>query len=272
MFLFKSRQPKHKQTNLSEVKTVSAIDPSERCKICYMYNNPIDSTCDLISPCGCKGSIKYVHKTCLRLWRFKGKNLREIKTCEQCFCEYRVDEDLMPNKIVVQMITVVATVFLFVFFHFAINIVVESLSFIIDEIFFNSKHFHEPCYERLSYAFNGREYANGAMTRESDGAPANDTFIIGNKKFYLTGKDTLLKLSFMETSVIVLIFYQVLFNYGLVSTINLFFTLWRIVNFEYKIDYFFLFVICIYYFKKLYRALYLQIDHISYFVMNSNNF
>lgn len=265
MFLFKRSHNKHKPTNLSEVKTVSAIDPSERCKICYMYNNPIDSTCDLISPCGCKGSIKYVHKTCLRLWRFKGKNLREIKTCEQCFCEYRVEEDLLPNRFLVQVVTVVAALLLFIFCHFAINIVVESLSFIIEEVFFSRGY--EPCYERLNHALNAHDCVTGAGR-----STLSDLFALGSTKFYLTGRHSLLKLSFMETSVMVLIFYQVLFNYGLVSTINLFFTLWRIVNFEYKIDYFFLFVICIYYFKKLYKALYQQIDHVSYFLMNSNGF
>lgn len=74
------------------------------CKICFLTQNPFDNTIDLIAPCSCKGSIKYVHKTCLRLWRFKGKHIREIKKCEQCLCEYNLG-DCQPNCLIVGIST-----------------------------------------------------------------------------------------------------------------------------------------------------------------------
>ena len=47
-----------------------------RCKICFEESNEILG--ELISPCNCSGSIKYVHIPCLNKWRFNNIN-RESK-------------------------------------------------------------------------------------------------------------------------------------------------------------------------------------------------
>lgn len=107
-----------------------------KCKICFLFKNPIDSTCDLIAPCGCKGSIKYVHKTCLRLWRFKGKHIREIKKCEQCCCDYKVAEDLLPHLMVVRSTTAVSIVVAIFVAKCVINTGGEALAFLVDEEYF----------------------------------------------------------------------------------------------------------------------------------------
>ncbi|KAI5172481.1 hypothetical protein PAEPH01_1757 [Pancytospora epiphaga] len=60
----------------------------ETCRICYSHENPFTNDSDLISPCACKGSLKYVHSTCLKHWRYKGSIFSEVKACEQCLTAY----------------------------------------------------------------------------------------------------------------------------------------------------------------------------------------
>lgn len=60
-------------------ETESATD-SILCRICYQQ----DTFEDLLSPCNCRGSIAYVHKTCLeRSLSAKGK-----ATCDLCFFKF----------------------------------------------------------------------------------------------------------------------------------------------------------------------------------------
>lgn len=58
------------------------------CRICYSHKNPFTNDNDLISPCACKGSLKYVHSTCLKYWRYKGSIFSEVRSCEQCLSPY----------------------------------------------------------------------------------------------------------------------------------------------------------------------------------------
>jgi len=63
------------------------------CRICYSNQNPFTNDSDLISPCSCKGSLKYVHSTCLKYWRYKCSIFSEIKICEQCLSTYSIAAD-----------------------------------------------------------------------------------------------------------------------------------------------------------------------------------
>lgn len=56
-------------------------DEPKYCKICYGGGR------NLISPCDCKGSIKYIHKHCLLKWI----KISESKKCEICNSKYRVN-------------------------------------------------------------------------------------------------------------------------------------------------------------------------------------
>lgn len=42
-----------------------------------------------ISPCRCSGSMAWVHKSCLRIWRNRSPRRDSFYRCEQCFTEYR---------------------------------------------------------------------------------------------------------------------------------------------------------------------------------------
>lgn len=64
------------------------IDIKEMCKICYEYDNQEK----LITPCLCKGSVKFVHDSCVKEWiKFSGKRI-----CTECNSEY---DFIRKNKI-----------------------------------------------------------------------------------------------------------------------------------------------------------------------------
>lgn len=43
----------------------------------------------LISPCGCRGTMRFVHKSCLNEWRTASPRSDSFYKCEQCFENYR---------------------------------------------------------------------------------------------------------------------------------------------------------------------------------------
>ncbi|RWS20346.1 ring finger membrane protein-like protein [Leptotrombidium deliense] len=52
----------------------------KKCRICFIQENV-----ELIAPCGCKGSIKYVHKECLKHWVMSSNRIR----CDMCLKRYK---------------------------------------------------------------------------------------------------------------------------------------------------------------------------------------
>lgn len=65
----------------SPVEEISRI-----CRICLANDNESE----MISPCLCKGSMKYVHSECLKRWRHSALNHYKPSyyRCDQCFCPY----------------------------------------------------------------------------------------------------------------------------------------------------------------------------------------
>lgn len=57
---------------------------SYRCRVCLADENDISS---LISPCGCKGSLKYVHMECHSNWRKMGAG-DALNVCSVCKVRY----------------------------------------------------------------------------------------------------------------------------------------------------------------------------------------
>ncbi len=77
---------------------------NKECRICYETKPP------LISPCGCKGSMKYIHPECLDECRFKNK--KEMFKCRICnkkyntSYEYRITEECI-NILILECISLI---------------------------------------------------------------------------------------------------------------------------------------------------------------------
>ena len=56
------------------------------CRFCLESDNEED----LIVPCRCSGSMKYVHRYCLQEWRSQDVNSNNFKRCNQCLFEYEL--------------------------------------------------------------------------------------------------------------------------------------------------------------------------------------
>ena len=60
-------------------------DENPICRICF-DEEEIDN--EFISPCSCKGSSKYVHKSCLHEWRHTNRNSDAWRKCMECNTKY----------------------------------------------------------------------------------------------------------------------------------------------------------------------------------------
>lgn len=63
-----------------------------------------------ISPCKCKGSIRFVHAHCLEKWRTSSPNPKSYWECDQCKYKYSYRRTFMArmlrNEIVVHLVTI----------------------------------------------------------------------------------------------------------------------------------------------------------------------
>ena len=57
----------------------------KQCRICLEDDNPND----MINPCLCKGTQKYVHRECLNQWRSVNVNPKAFTHCTVCNYEYK---------------------------------------------------------------------------------------------------------------------------------------------------------------------------------------
>ena len=54
------------------------------CRICFEDNN------ELISPCRCSGTSKWIHLECLQKWRFTSTNPNSVIKCSTCNTKYNI--------------------------------------------------------------------------------------------------------------------------------------------------------------------------------------
>jgi len=89
------------------------------CRICLGGVNDIPLSGKLISPCKCKGSMKYVHINCLNEWRLNSANKSSYYQCDQCKYKYHFQRTkfakILSNKLTLLFITFIIT-YLYIFF------------------------------------------------------------------------------------------------------------------------------------------------------------
>lgn len=113
--------------NVDNIIVEEDLDPQNTlCRICLYFENDTLKKNDLISPCGCKGSVKYVHKSCLQVWRYRGKRLKIIKMCEQCKMDYKIGEEYTPRGFMIHFITIFTIAFILCVTNFVVSTIVEA--------------------------------------------------------------------------------------------------------------------------------------------------
>ena len=73
-----------------ETETLSIIDTHD-CRLCFDE----DTITNLIYPCQCSGTSKYVHKNCLNEWRTLADNREAFNKCFECGYSYKFTNELI---------------------------------------------------------------------------------------------------------------------------------------------------------------------------------
>ncbi|KAF7700659.1 E3 ubiquitin-protein ligase MARCH5 [Cucumispora dikerogammari] len=110
---------KHVLSKASE-NTIESI-----CKIC-LENEGNHNEDVLISPCKCKGSIKFVHRECLRRWRYHKKNLSTINYCDQCSDFYEAVDEFLPRKFLISIFTFLSFLSIIFLANFVLTTLLEA--------------------------------------------------------------------------------------------------------------------------------------------------
>lgn len=86
-----SRQGSRQGSNLIDI---DLNDDLPMCRICYETTNQNE----MLHPCFCKGTSKYIHRTCLNQWRSLSPNPKAATHCSECQFEYRTQASTFVEK------------------------------------------------------------------------------------------------------------------------------------------------------------------------------
>lgn len=216
------------------------------CRICLMLEKNND---EYITPCGCKGTMKYVHRKCLKTWRYRGKKLEEIKRCEQCMQPYKLDDEILPHGIIVKITSSLLLVLFFAFSHFLVNLLFETVAFIsLDFTTFDS-------YQFKVYKMNKHPEINDLNDFNSFFLPAYEE--IQSIKIGLGG-----------TTIVIALIFQIIERKNLIYVLNYIFTLWRVVKFGFFLDKILIWSLNVHQFYFIVRDLNRFTDNILVFILN----
>lgn len=270
----------------SSVEAALKKEPEEEmfCRICYSYESPTGSMEDLVSPCGCKGTIKYVHRYCLRIWRFKGKKVKDIKVCEQCFCEYIVDDEKSVGRPVVFLSTFAIVMSLLIATSIFISSSADTASFITNDIYsylygnMSMEPFEKPiiiCNMDLIVA--GKNIQNPSRTTKYMLHKIEDTdkttHFANVRKGYLYSLKNIhlidLKRGNVFTSLAVLgCGYTISFEDSPLLFGNFILSFWRVISFGRVMDWVLYSAVLGYIYARLFQRIYLYIDNYCMYVAN----
>lgn len=209
-----------------------------QCRICYAVEDAAINFCDLVAPCACKGTMKYVHRACLKMWRFRGKRIEEIRRCEQCLTFYTIDDEIVPHSVVVKLTAMLVLGIVYIGTHFIANLFLEAVFIVTEDL----------AYPDTTCIFYFIQKSPGPRT--------------------FVEKKQALQFGFYGTVIIISIVYQVVQKRSFLYILNYLFTLWRIIYFNYAIDYSFLGLLSIHQFFSLFRDITKFVDSLLVFILN----
>lgn len=195
----------------SETKLSKDIYHSDipQCRICYGINDAPNDLGDLVSPCGCKGTMKYVHISCLKMWRFRGKRIDEIRRCEQCLTFYALDDEIIPHRVIVSLTSALILMIIYGSTHFISNVFLEALMIVSDD-------------------FSSPGSKCSLLFLDSNNPKADLSFIgVKNTRS--------LQYEMYGSIVIIVLFYQFFRRTSPIYIANYIFTLWRLLYFKFKL-------------------------------------
>ena len=120
----------HISNNINEDICVNTneddYDNINECRICLMGGDE-----DLISPCNCCGTQKYVHQSCLNRWREENINNEKYYSCEICKREFKILNNYKPETLMYRSeFKIPCPVVLYVLFNYFFGGVIWSFDLV----------------------------------------------------------------------------------------------------------------------------------------------
>lgn len=220
------------------------LEQEIKCKICFLYENPISDINDLISPCNCKGSMKYVHNYCLKMWRYRGKSFEDTSKCCQCGVCYVIQGETSPGKI----LTFFSTVLISILIYFIGKILAHT---IFDTIFMMVKDYCSVD-EFEFFGFEDFNVSKFNFKRKSK-LELTDFVTLNIHYFYV----------FLFMTIYMVFTYQNYFN-----TFNYLFTFWRLQQFNFILDQVLFISMSSYFFKFFFESLQKKVEGFYTYLLN----
>lgn len=229
-----------------ESPDIMSESPDIMCRICFDYNNPFTNRCDLISPCNCKGSSKYVHDTCLKLWRFRINTFSEIKYCEQCRSPYKNFLENRIQKYMLSLLTITLIAALYIFFTIFFSSILKAFIII-------SNSEYDVIYDLNDISLNKRLKSYHLLDNTFNLLTNMDGTCIKYHISCITAMICILKMIFLPSPL---------------SLFNYIFTYWRLMQFRLMVDNILFLVLTIYFIRQLFLIFYFKITQLYFIVIN----
>ncbi|KAI5185280.1 hypothetical protein NEHOM01_0738 [Nematocida homosporus] len=271
------------ETAVANTRSRAEEEDEPSCRICYCVENPVGCLKDLISPCGCKGTVKYVHRYCLRIWRFKGKMIKDIKVCEQCFCEYQVDDERKTSVGLVSLSTVAVLLSIVLATNIFLVSTADTITFIgndVNHLFFGRK-MAEGSFGSRPILLSRMEEVPARRKGASSGyrliklnlGRKKRSHLVCDKKVGLYTLKNAHLLNVLQNGVFssitaVSLLYALLVENTWMLLLNLGLALWRILAFGTLADWVVYTGATAYVYLRIYRRLYAHIDSYCMYVVN----
>ena len=104
---FPSTDDEPQANTRGDAPPAAAAEPEERlCRVCFCG----EEAGPLIAPCRCRGSMRFVHASCLNEWRVASANPNSFQRCDQCGYRYRIKQTRLAALLQSERVILAATV------------------------------------------------------------------------------------------------------------------------------------------------------------------
>ncbi|RGB33522.1 hypothetical protein C1646_704171 [Rhizophagus diaphanus] len=91
------------------------VSEDKMCRICFAGAEEESSLGRLISPCLCKGTMRYVHVECLNQWRLRSQKKSSFFQCDECKYKYAFRRTTIAKFATNEFVLTLVTLSFFVF-------------------------------------------------------------------------------------------------------------------------------------------------------------
>ena len=133
---------KNTQENINKIPKENTQKPTQnntqnnekQCRICLSTQDEFIELGKLISPCKCKGTMKYVHIECLNRWRLVSLRKSTYFECDQCKYKYNIQRTKLAKLLISEVFITICTILILFLMVLFTGFVVKGLILYMDGI------------------------------------------------------------------------------------------------------------------------------------------